>query len=170
MEQRLLQHAFGAQEQGGQETIDPAMSVQEGVGGFERNVQEPGFDTGRQASRPIVHEALECIKTVGEISRWRRHEQGIAWPRPADPVLRPAEFARILGPAPAALQQAHMHFVDETKGERQAVHPFKAIYQGVHAIGRLADIVHRLPGHGLLFKPQQIRERRPGARDRKLLE
>ena len=71
------------------------------MNGLELDVRQSGSHENGNRCRLVVEEALECAHAVCDVMvRWR-HEVGVAGPRAADPVLRPAELTGIpLGPPP----------------------------------------------------------------------
>ena len=82
---------------------------------LELHVQQARLDEGGQAGSIFVHEAFKCVEAGAELVDGRRHEQGIAWTRAANPVLRAPELAGALGAAASALQQPAMHLADQAQ-------------------------------------------------------
>ena len=103
IEERLAQNAFCAEIEGHKQTADTPITVQERVDGFELNVEKPGLDKRRQARGILVNEAFELVQTGVQFPDRRGHEERITGPAAANPVLRAAELAWILGAATSAL-------------------------------------------------------------------
>ena len=113
IEERLPQDVVDAQIQRHQEAADAAVAVQERMQGLELNMEQARLDQGRQARGVLVHEALEGVEASLQLRHGRRYEESVSRPGPTDPVLRAAEFARVLGCAAPALQKALMHLAHQ---------------------------------------------------------
>ena len=124
-----------------QQAPDPAVAVQEGVDRLELNMEQPRLDERREFRGLFMHEALKGIEACIDLVRRRRHEQGVAGARAADPVLRSAECAGGFGATAAALQQPGMHTADETKRQRQRLDPFQAMHHRIDVVRDLADVI-----------------------------
>ena len=57
--------------------------------------------------------AAETLEAGRQLVDRRRDEHGIAWPCPADPVLRGSKFTRLLGCTAPFGEQFGMHFTDQ---------------------------------------------------------
>ena len=120
VEQRLAEHAGVAEEQRDQQPPDAAVAVEEGVDGLELHVRERRLDEHRQVVAVVVQEALQGGHAVGDGRVRRRHEDGVAGARAADPVLAAAELARVLVAAAAAREQLGVDLAHEARAQREA--------------------------------------------------
>src|SRR6266511_5540494 len=86
---------------------------------LELNVDKPGLDKCRNLGRFGVDEFLQVRHEIRDLVRRRRNEQGVAWTRSTDPVLRTAEFSGLLAAAAALRKQCSVYFADEPKRQRE---------------------------------------------------
>ena len=81
----------------------------------------------------------------------------------ADPVLRAAELAGILGFPSATLQQAGVHVPKQAQAERKTSripNDLEPVHHRVHVVRDLGDVVERLPGERGVLELKEIVERR----------
>ncbi|MNE59637.1 hypothetical protein D3C80_1547470 [compost metagenome] len=96
VEQRLSQNAVHAQIQGYKQTADTTITVEKRMDRFKLHMQQSSFDQCRQARLVVMHETFERIQATGHFSYGWRHKKCVTGPRSANPILRAAEFSRIL--------------------------------------------------------------------------
>ena len=78
-------------------------------------------DERRQRRILAVEKALQRIEAFVQAVRRRRHEQSVAGPRPADPILRAAELARLLRSTPPRFEQDGVHLADQPERQGEAL-------------------------------------------------
>lgn len=100
------------------------------------------------------------------LSRWRRHETGIARPGATDPVLAAPELPRQAIGTAAPGQQPAMDLAQQTRGQGKALaQPGQSVLQPSDVTGDLHHVIERHAGSLLQFKEEQVGERRLGAFD-----
>jgi hypothetical protein len=95
-----------------------------------------------------------------EFANGRRHEERVAGPRTADPVLRPPELARALAASAPALQQPGVHLADEPQVEWKRLQPFEAVHHRIDGVRDFAEVFDRLPRLRFRLETQEVRQGR----------
>lgn len=113
-----------------------------------------------------MQEPLQLRHAALHPPRRRRHEDGVARPSTADPVLAAPELSwQPIGTPPTG-QQHGMDLLQQTGGEGKAGgQPGQAVFQGGHVAGHLHHIIEGNPGSLRQLEQQQIREGGLGALD-----
>ena len=133
---------------------------------LELHVRQSGLDEGGRALDLVVQELLEIAHAVGDAVRRWRHEGGGPRARASDPVLRPAELARLLLCSPALREQDAVDLADQSIREGE---PFtesrEAVLQRSDVARYLYDIVEWYAWRLVQLEEQQVGQRRLGALD-----
>lgn len=69
----------------------------------------------RQVGRVGVNERFKPAQALHDAMRWGRHEQRVAGTRAANPVLRPAERARMFVLSPTFREQDFVDFANQAQ-------------------------------------------------------
>src|SRR5580692_2394000 len=143
VQERLSQRALGAKQERYEQPPESAVAVQKRVDCLKLHVDQAGFDQDRQLVFLVVEKTLQIIQTLHQSLWRRRNKRSIAGTSSADPVLRPAEFARCsVGPAPPA-QQDGVNFAYESEREREAARdPTKPMLHRGDVVRNFFDIVN----------------------------
>ena len=161
-----MQYAGVVQQQRHEQASQTAVAVQEGMDGLELHVRQPRPDEDGEPVVSGVQEALERRHAVGHGGVGRRHEDGVAGPGPADPVLRAAEFAGGLGAAASRRQQDGVHLADQAVRQREALAQApQAVLEGGDVVRDFDDVIQRNAGCLRGLEEQQVRQRRLHAFD-----
>ena len=147
VEDRLLEDLPFAEEERDQQPPHPAVAVEEGMDRPELGMGQADPDQMREAV-VAMEKDLQVAQRARHLLEGRRNE-GRAARRGAgraDPVLRPAQLARLRTAAAHALHQPLVHFADQAHGRRQAGQPFEPVVHRRHVVDdfpRVADAARR---------------------------
>ena len=156
IEDRLAQHPRLAEDQRDEQPTQAPIAVEKRVDRLELDVGQARPDERGQRRILAVQEALERIEAFVQSIGRRRHEQGVAGPGSADPVLRAAKFARLLRCAPARLEQDGVHFADQPERQRKsAPHPGDAMLNRRDVVRNLGHVVESDGWRLVIFEQQQ---------------
>lgn len=76
-----------------EQPADPSVPVEEGMYRFKLHMGNSGTKKHRQPVIFGVEKTFKLCHAVGHGGVWRRHENGVAGPSTANPILRAAKFA-----------------------------------------------------------------------------
>ena len=107
------------QQQGDEQTADASVAVQVWMDGLELDMQQAGAHQRRQGVF-AVHVVLEVTELIGKDMVRRGHEDRVAGPGAADPVLAPTHLTRLVLRSANAPHQEPMGLVQKAYGKRQA--------------------------------------------------
>ena len=143
VENRFRENLPFAEKKHDQQPPHPAVAVEEGVNRLELRMGQPDPDE-RGEIVVAVEKGLQIAQRTRHLLERRRHEDRVARRAAgrADPVLRPAQFARRRTAAAHARQQPLMHLTDQANGQRQVRQPFEPVIHGRHIV----DHFTRVPG------------------------
>ena len=123
------------------------------------------MSSGRSAPL-LVQEQFEGAHAIeDEFRRWRNEGGG---PRAgaADPVLALPELARLFFAAPALRQKDLVDLADQPQGERKAAaQPIEAMVERRDVVRDFLNVVQRHAGRLVVFKQEQVGQRRLSALD-----
>ena len=124
-----------AQHEGDQQSSQPPVAVEEGMDGLELDVREPGPDQHGKFVVRGVDEPLEVGHAFLDMVGRRRDEGRIAWPRAADPVLRPPELTWSHGLPTTVRKQPGVHLAHDAIRDREATaQPPDSVIQGCDGV------------------------------------
>ncbi len=155
VQKRLPQRTLRAKQERDQQSSKSAVAVEKGVNRLKLHVNQSRFDQNGQLLFLVVEKTLKTVEALHQ-SIWRRRDKRrIAGTSSADPVLRPAEFARCsVGPTPPA-QQDGVNLAYESERERQAArNPTKPMLHRGDVVRDFLDIVKRNAWFCVIFKQQ----------------
>ena len=93
VEERFTKHSVFAEEEGDHEPAKTSVAVEERMDGFKLHMCQRGLQQHGGLFRFVVQEEFKAPHAFHDLFRRRWHEDGVAWPSAADPVLAFAEMA-----------------------------------------------------------------------------
>jgi hypothetical protein len=120
--------------------------------GFKLDVRQRGLDQERGFDRIVVQKFLQSAEAFEHLVRRRRNEQGVAGARATHPILRAAEFARLLLAAAALRQQDTVDFLQQAERQRKRFQPLQSVIHGGDVTRHLLHVVQGHAGEAFHFE------------------
>src|SRR2546423_15098874 len=92
VENRLTDHVLCAKKERNQQSTEPAVPVKERMNSLELDMSNSSFDQNRQVRSRLMKKHRQIAHAIENEFRGRWHEDRVAGPTTADPILASAKF------------------------------------------------------------------------------